>query len=868
MSDEDINPELDFLGLGATVRGFVPGRRLLDRYVLHLVLDWSKRGVSWLAFDELLQKEVEIKFLPESVRLDAVSHEEISQAAHHSSQLVHPHIARLHDFCGDDTFAAISMEYVDGDTLSAWRQCQPTGLFEVAHIHEWTMQLLDALDYAHVEAKFIHGELNPYTLLGDEGGALKIADFGVARAISDSLLRTSGRAGLTDERLVYMSPQMIAGESPSVQDDIYSLGATLYELLTGKPPFLDDGGDLLDKINFEVPPYMAQRQHALGVKAEPIPDEWELTIAACLVKQPAARPKSIAAVAERLGYKVAPIKVTTTKPAPPPPLLPTPSLTLVRQLVRKTEAKEEPAIEAKVESKVEPKVEAIVERKVGPKVGVKGERKIGPRVQVKVERKIGPRVEVTAERKAQPAPAPNKEPAVEAKVERKSAPAIEIQPLLELEPVGETKVESKLEPAVELRPLVQPEMVEEAKIESNLTPAAEVLPAVEAEVKPKLESAAEPKAEPKPNPAAERKLLRRVERKVEPKPEPEEIPPLQPPPIKRLGKDRLLTLCLLVLLILDGLGFYFFWYGPEAERTRQAELAVQAATAESEKRKADQTAAMNEEEKAILIQAKQEAEARAEKAEQEAQQAKAEAEKTKQSALQELSTAMSPVIGRPWINSQGVKFVPAGTEGVLFSVWDVRVKDYAAFVKETGHEWPKPGFAQTENDPAVMVSWDDAKAFCDWLTKKEQAEGRLNSNQAYRLPVDVEWSKAVGLNEPDASTPRDRNVDVRNVFPWGIEWFPPNMAGNYAELLTHDGFAKTSPVGTFRANGYGLYDMGGNVWQWCEDKYDYVHGWRVLRGASWVDHDEETLYSSCRSAADPDARDGNSGFRMVLVVAP
>jgi formylglycine-generating enzyme required for sulfatase activity len=230
--------------------------------------------------------------------------------------------------------------------------------------------------------------------------------------------------------------------------------------------------------------------------------------------------------------------------------------------------------------------------------------------------------------------------------------------------------------------------------------------------------------------------------------------------------------------------------------------------------------------------------------------------------------ATGPVAGQPWTNSLGVKFVPAGTDGVLFSVWDVRVQDYQTFVTATGHDWSKPSFSQTDNDPAVNVSWDDAYAFCDWLTKKEQAEGSLASNQKYRLPTDAEWSKAVGLNESADGTPARKSMKITGVYPWGTQWPPPSGAGNYPETLTHDGYANTSPVGSFTANSYGLYDMGGNVWQWCEDKYNNEHDWRVLRGASWFVGGPQRLLSSCRNGVGPGDRFDDGGFRVVVVVSP
>jgi formylglycine-generating enzyme required for sulfatase activity len=235
----------------------------------------------------------------------------------------------------------------------------------------------------------------------------------------------------------------------------------------------------------------------------------------------------------------------------------------------------------------------------------------------------------------------------------------------------------------------------------------------------------------------------------------------------------------------------------------------------------------------------------------------------------------APVAGQPWTNSLGVKFVPAGTDGVLFSIWDVRVKDYALFVQDTNHDWPKPKFTQTDNDPAVMVSWNDAHAFCDWLTKKEQAAGKLASNQKYRLPTDAEWSKAVGLTESSDGTPASKSLKEKGVYPWGTQWPPPSGAGNYDEKLTRDGFINTSPVGSFAANPFGLYDMGGNVWQWCEDLYgstpqdpDSKTGDRVLRGACFGNEGPRSPLSSDRNYGAPDFRLYAYGFRVVVVVSP
>jgi formylglycine-generating enzyme required for sulfatase activity/serine/threonine protein kinase len=246
----------------------------------------------------------------------------------------------------------------------------------------------------------------------------------------------------------------------------------------------------------------------------------------------------------------------------------------------------------------------------------------------------------------------------------------------------------------------------------------------------------------------------------------------------------------------------------------------------------------------------------------------------------------------PFVNTLGMKFVPVpilggptGGKTVLFSVWDTRVQDYEVFVKETKREWPKPDFEQRPTHPAVNVSWEDAQAFCAWLTERERKAGKLGANEVYRLPSDHEWSCAVGIGEREdaAKLPTEKNGKISDAFPWGTQWPPPKGAGNYAgeELQPafaagkfsyvkgviagyNDGFVNTSPVGSFAANRSGLYDMGGNVQQWCEDWFDKDQKDRVLRGVSWPYYDRGTLLSSYRIRGVPGGRFNGNGFRCVL----
>ena len=125
---------------------------------------------------------------------------------------------------------------------------------------------------------------------------------------------------------------------------------------------------------------------------------------------------------------------------------------------------------------------------------------------------------------------------------------------------------------------------------------------------------------------------------------------------------------------------------------------------------------------------------------------------------------------------------------------------------------------------------------------------------------------AVGLDEPSGGSPQEKDGKDKGVYPWGTQWPPPRGAGNYNKSLEVDDFPNISPVGSFAANRYGLYDMGGNVWQWCEDWYYSEQKSRVLRGASWNDDIPDGLLSSYRCSDTPGYRNYYVGFRCVMVV--
>ena len=176
---------------------------------------------------------------------------------------------------------------------------------------------------------------------------------------------------------------------------------------------------------------------------------------------------------------------------------------------------------------------------------------------------------------------------------------------------------------------------------------------------------------------------------------------------------------------------------------------------------------------------------------------------------------------------------------------EVTVAQYRTFCKATGRRMPQaPGWLLNDDHPIINVSWNDAKAFCEWA--------------GCRLPTEAEWEYAA----------RNRGDSLR--YSWGNDSPFDKAGGNVADesakkqnLTTtifdgyDDGYAKTAPVASFNPNALGLYDMTGNVWEWCADWYGKYGeksqidpkgpdsgSFRVLRGGSWINDPESSVVTN------------------------
>src|SRR5262245_19518066 len=185
---------VDDLDFGQTLLRTQTGRTVFERYLLRHELGRGGMGIVWLARDNVLETDVALKFLPDSVARDREALAELKRETLRSRELRHSGIVGVYEFVQDAASAAIVMEYIAGPTLSELKTEQPAGCFDVAEIAPWIKQLFEILTYAHEHARIVHRDLKPRNLMLSATKFLKVADFGIARSVSDSVGRLSIRA--------------------------------------------------------------------------------------------------------------------------------------------------------------------------------------------------------------------------------------------------------------------------------------------------------------------------------------------------------------------------------------------------------------------------------------------------------------------------------------------------------------------------------------------------------------------------------------------------------------------------------------------------------------------------------------------------
>ena len=219
---------------------------ILGRYEIERELGRGAMGVVYLGLDPKISRRVAIKTLSfrefDTAQLNVIK-ERFFREAEAAGRLNHPNIVTVYDVGEETDLAFIAMDYVEGKSLD--RCVSQSTLLPIAEVYEIVAEVAEALAYAH-QQNIVHRDIKPGNIMYDQNsGQVKVADFGIARIVDDSKTKTGDMLGSP----VYMSPEQLKGSKVTGASDVYSLGVTLYQLLTGALPF---NGDSIANLAYQI----------------------------------------------------------------------------------------------------------------------------------------------------------------------------------------------------------------------------------------------------------------------------------------------------------------------------------------------------------------------------------------------------------------------------------------------------------------------------------------------------------------------------------------------------------------------------------------------------------------------------------------
>jgi formylglycine-generating enzyme required for sulfatase activity len=838
LSSSDKEPDAALDEAPYLPRELTPGTRFGRRYEIKRLLGRGGMGVVYLAHDTELARDVALK-IPQ-VALDEGDDSEVyrrfTREARAAARLDHPNICPIFDVGQVDGVHYLTMAYIEGQPLTSLLADGPLPEERVAEV---VITLARALAEAHRHG-IVHRDLKPSNILVSERRGLVIMDFGLARSLGGEATRIT-QSGQLLGTPGYMAPEQVRGEVSAMGPgcDIFSLGVILYELLTGRRPFRGPIGEVLAKLLTENPEPPSRHRPDVDSQMEAICFK-------AIAKSPADRYASMLEFAAALDRCLASRKSRVTLPAD--------VATLPETLIAAPPRRRRRWVYAGVAAATTLAVVALAVNVAGTR-----RRPVLPRtpaVEIPASEPIA-----RAEKKAATVtdnpkpPTPKPEPTVEpaskpatvADIPKPITPTPKPEPIVEL-PRKAATVADTPNP---LTPTPKPEMTDE--------PARKA----EAVADNRPPSPAASRSEPKKEVAATR----------------DDVPPPPPQPVLGVNPMKAGTAVAVMPPLrppqpLAAVGPVRTTLRPTPSTVPFAPLSKPATSKVPTRLTNTLGMTLVQIEPGEFMMGTSDA----------------------QFAL--LKTRFPAAKHELFIREKPAHLVRINREFYL-GTHEVTVRQFRRFTEKTGYvteaerggkggdawdetrsgwfpdskcNWRNPGFPQTDDHPVVLVSWHDANAFIDWLNKTNRGTLR------YRLPTEAEWEYACRAGSsalfPNGDDPEKLALIGNTGDASSRRTFP-----KWDTIQADDGHVYTAPVGSYQSNIRGLYDMIGNVWEWCQDGFDHDYYTsspvddppgnpsakaRVVRGGGWSTSARGSR-SAVRNMFPPGHRSGNLGFRVAAV---
>lgn len=853
-----------------------------EGWVLSRQVRSRTRGEQWLASRKDQPGEVLVYFPPASLVGDRVLFDEWQRRSRALLREGSSEFQRVMAVVTDASWPYCVIESVEGLDLSQFRLSQEHRLISTGQLTRWLAPLVPVLAKEH-RAKRVHGSLSPDSLILEPGGRLKVVHH-QWRALFCELEQRADESGASLLALPYLSPQQLDGRRLKPADDLYSLAATLYELLSSEPPFVR--GDIAHQIRSTVPESITDRLADLDVEGAEISTQVDEALARCLSKDPKKRFSNLesfwrtfssaapsASHAEETGCGEA-LPINISHKAEPPRTRPGLKATVAAVT---SDAPEDEIAEPAAGPYYPPPPMASGKR-FGVVFAVCVVILIGVvaflmdrhwESQIDRSTVFGEGVNSPPETVASATATTNAAgSATLASTEPEGGwLALRTEPVpavaelwlateeIPIESVTPTMFSNVPPGEVEIR-LVATGYVETnlfTKIELGKTNRISVPLAVETG---EVALVSEPRGV--------RYSIRRNDQEVRSGRCPDEFR------LKvglyqldfALG-DRKRTTFLRVDSKTPAMEAVEFPAGKLAVETEPEEAEVLLGGNLVGRSPLTLTNMVPGEHRLLLKAPRYRSVV-----------VNARVQHNIETFVSEtLEPLPGPASGEDWVNSLGMKFVPLDETSSLLATTEVTRAQYLQFARDTrGNSQVSKAWEAIVSDvsadrltelPVVNVSATEAQAFCRWLSENERRKGLLLEGQRYRLPSDREWSMAIAP------------VDVGSggsVYPWGT-WPPLSNTENYGviEIGTEDEpesvsdrFLQLAPVGQFAANRFGLFDLGGNAREWSyEEGVGGTMQW-LARGASWRTSERAQLGSDYRMSLSVDDRADDLGFRVVI----